>query len=401
MNDFQLYKPNELISVISQMELTRTARHLFNYFLKFAQNKIKLEDYSGTSFKININELNELADIRKKNNAYIEKVLRTLMQPIKVVNDPKHYIYLTPVTEIVVNVETGEYIYSLQDKVINLLRQIDYFTKLNLDEFNPLKSKYSIVIYEYLKQYEKLEKIRTITIDELRKITDTTSKYKQFTDFEQRVIRTAVNEINAYTQNSCTYELIRTRSKRKPIVTAIQFYFSKKKEETQSKSIYKNIQEEQKLYKQVFLDKNSLYYEFLKFAPTLEKHVYIRSTYTYRESTLKAFLFSIQKNQNYLNSQTYMQWLEDRTNNKNIYKNYLRMTMPFNAKEVILKFKEAAELVLKREFTQDEINQINDLLGYFDFYEYGVLVKKFETLFNQLVPTNSYNPFSKMIERNA
>ena len=291
MNDLELFKPNELISVISEMELTRTARHLFNYCLKFAQNKIKLEDYSGTSFKININELNELADIRKKNNAYIEKVLRTLMQPIKIVNDPKHYIYLTLVTEIVVNVETGEYIYSLQDKVINLLRQIDYFTKLNLVEFNPLKSKHSIIIFEHLKRYENLEKIPTIAIEQLRKITDTTDKYSNFTNFEEYVLKTATNEITQCTQYQCTYETIKTKAKTRHKVTAIQFYFSKKKNQEENKSIYKNIQEESKtLYKQVFLDKNSLYFEFLKFAPTLEKQVYIRSTYIYRESTLRAFL---------------------------------------------------------------------------------------------------------------
>lgn len=403
MYELQLYKPNELISIIAEMELTRTARHLYNFFLQYAQRKIKLENYQSTTFKVNISELNELANIKQKDYKLISKALDHLMKSVTLVNDPKHVIKLVPVTFVNVNVETGEYIFMLQEIVIELLRQTDYFTKLDLIEFNPLRSKHSIIILEYLKRYENLEKIPTITIEQLRKITDTLNKYPNFTNFENKVLLTATNEITQNTQYQCTYETIKTKAKTRHKVTAIQFYFSKKKNQEENKSIDKNIQEEESktLYKQVFLDQNSLYYEFIKFAPSLEKHVYIRSTYTYRESTLKAFLFSIQKNQNYLNCQTYMQWLEDRTNNKNIYKNYLRMAMPFNAKEVILKFKEASELVLKREFTQDEINQINNLLSYFDFYEYSVLVKKFETLFNQLVPTNSYNPFTKMIERNA
>ena len=402
MNEL-LLKPNELINVISELDLSRNARHLFNYFLKHAQKKIKFDNYQGNTFTINYSELNKLADINPESVEVMKNSLRHLMRPVVITDTKTEFTAIVPVTYVTIDKQTGDYVFRLEEKVIELLRQTDYFTKLNLKEFNIFKSKHSIVIFEYLKRYENLEQIPKIKVEKLRQMTNTQNKYVNFKHFEQYVLDVATKEINTFTNYRMSYELIKIATSRRPKVNEIQFYFSKKKNQEENKSIDKNIQEEESktLYKQVFLDKNSLYYEFIKFAPSLEKHVYIRSTYTYRESTLKAFLFSIQKNQNYLNSQTYMQWLEDRTNNKNIYKNYLRMAMPFNAKEIILKFKEASELVLKREFTQDEINQINNLLSYFDFYEYSVLVKKFETLFNQLVPTNSYNPFTKMIERNA
>lgn len=402
MNEL-LLKPNELINVISELDLSRNARHLFNYFLKHAQKKIKFDNYQGNTFTINYSELNKLADINPESVEVMKNSLRHLMRPVVITDTKTEFTAIVPVTYVTIDKQTGDYVFRLEEKVIELLRQTDYFTKLNLKEFNIFKSKHSIVIFEYLKRYENLEQIPKIEVEKLRQMTNTQNKYVNFKHFEQYVLDVATKEINTFTNYRMSYELIKIATSRRPKVNEIQFYFSKKKNQEENKSIDKNIQEEESktLYKQVFLDENSLYYEFIKFAPSLEKHVYIRSTYTYRESTLKAFLFSIQKNQYYLNSQTYMQWLEDRTNNQNIYKNYLKMAMPFNANEVILKFKEASELVLKREFTQDEINQINDLLSYFDFYEYGVLVKKFETLFNQLVPTNSYNPFSKMIERNA
>ena len=402
MNEL-LLKPNELINVISELDLSRNARHLFNYFLKHAQKKIKFDNYQGNTFTINYSELNKLADINPESVEVMKNSLRHLMRPVVITDTKTEFTAIVPVTYVTIDKQTGDYVFRLEEKVIELLRQTDYFTKLNLKEFNIFKSKHSIVIFEYLKRYENLPNIPKIEVEKLRQMTNTQNKYVNFKHFEQYVLDVATKEINTFTNYRMSYELIKIATSRRPKVNEIQFYFSKKKNQEENKSIDKNIQEEESktLYKQVFLDKNSLYYEFIKFAPSLEKHVYIRSTYTYRESTLKAFLFSIQKNQNYLNSQTYMQWLEDRTNNKNIYKNYLRMTMPFNPNEVILKFKEASELVLKREFTQDEINQINNLLSYFDFYEYSVLVKKFETLFNQLVSTNSYNPFTKMIERNA
>lgn len=402
MNEL-LLKPNELINVISELDLSRNARHLFNYFLKHAQKKIKFDNYQGNTFTINYSELNKLADINPESVEVMKNSLRHLMRPVVITDTKTEFTAIVPVTYVTIDKQTGDYVFRLEEKVIELLRQTDYFTKLNLKEFNIFKSKHSIVIFEYLKRYENLPNIPKIEVEKLRQMTNTQNKYVNFKHFEQYVLDVATKEINTFTNYRMSYELIKIATSRRPKVNEIQFYFSKKKNQEENKSIDKNIQEEESktLYKQVFLDQNSLYYEFIKFAPNLEETVYIRSTYTYRESTLKAFLFSIQKNQYYINSQTYMQWLEDRTNNKNIYKNYLRMAMPFNANEVILKFKEASELVLKREFTQDEINQINNLLSYFGFFEYSVLVKKFETLFNQLVPTNAYNPFTKMIERNA
>ena len=406
-NNVTFYKPNELIAVIEQVQVSRLAKHLCNYLLKYAQEQIKFNNHKGNQFVINIYEVNSLANVGSKDYNLIDNALKKLMQPVTVRerDNPNKIKHLVPIYEIDIDTANSNYTYRLAETMIELLRQTDYFTKLELSEFNDLDSKHSIVIFEILKRYENAKKIPLMTIDEFRDVTHTsaTKTYDNFAQLKKWVIDVAINEINEKTQYNVSYEVFKTRTGRRPKISEIQFYFSKKKNQEENKSIDKNIQEEESktLYKQVFLDQNSLYYEFIKFAPSLEKHVYIRSTYTYRESTLKAFLFSIQKNQNYLNSQTFMQWLEDRTNNRNIYKNYLRMTMPFNEKEVILKFKEASELVLKREFTQDEINQINKLLSYFGFFEYSVLVKKFETLFNQLVPTNSYNPFTKMIERNA
>lgn len=398
-----LLKPNELINVISELELNRTARHLFNYFLRHAQKKIKFENFEGNTFCINYTELNEIAEVNPHSIELMKCSLKHLMKPVTICDTKAKFTAIVPVTFIDIDKNTGDYVFSLENRIIEILKKTDYFTKLDLKEFNFFKSKHSLIIFEYLKRYENLEQIPKLNVDDLRAMTNTQNKYPNFKHIEQYVLDVATKEINTFTNYNVSYELIKIATSRRPKVNEIQFYFSKKKNQEENKSIYKNIQEEEPktLYKQVFLDKNSLYFEFLKFAPTLEKQVYIRSTYIYRESTLRAFLYSIQKNQNYLNCQTYMQWLEDRTNNQNIYKNYLRLAMPFNQNEIVLKFREASNLVLKREFTQDEINKINDLLSYFDFYEYSVLVKKFETLFNQLVPTNFYNPFTKMIERNA
>ena len=199
MKELSLYKPNELISMISELELNRTARHLFNYFLRFAQKKIKFEDYNGTTFEINIHDLNELAKINQKDYKIISKSLDGLMKPVTLIDNPKQIVKVVPVTYVNVDREKGIYQFTLQELVIDLLKKTDYFTKLDLKEFNPLKSKHSIVIFEYLKRYENFGQIPLITMEELRAITDTNNKYPNFTDFERYVLSVAKDEINEHT----------------------------------------------------------------------------------------------------------------------------------------------------------------------------------------------------------
>ena len=146
----ELFKPNELISIVGEMALSRTARHLFNYFLQHAQVLIKFENFKGNTFEINYRDLNELACINHKNNKLISKVLDTLMKPVTLVDDPKHIIKVVPIYEVNVDIDKGVYRYKLAETIIELLRQTDYFTKLKLLEMNPLESKHSLVIYEFL-----------------------------------------------------------------------------------------------------------------------------------------------------------------------------------------------------------------------------------------------------------
>lgn len=209
MKELSLYKPNELISIISELELNRTARHLFNYFLRHAQKKIKFDNYEEREFEINIHELNELAKINQKNYKIISKALDSLVQPVTLIDNPKRIIKLVPVTYVDLDIDKGVYKFKLEDIVIELLKNTDYFTKLDLKEFNPLKSKHSIVIFEYLKRYENFVEIPLITMEELRAITDTHDKYPNFTDFERYVLSPAKKEINEHTAFTFDYLTIK------------------------------------------------------------------------------------------------------------------------------------------------------------------------------------------------
>ena len=382
-NELQLYKPNELISVISSMELNRTARHLFNYFLQHAQKKIKFENYQDDTFRVNINELNELAEIDQKNYKLIDKALDHLMKAVTLTNDNKRIEKLVPVTYVKVDISTGEYVFTLQRLVIQLLRQTDYFTKLNLLEFNPLKSKHSIILFEHLKRYEKLNKIPEVSVDLLREITDTTKKYPNFKHLQQKVLDVAVSEINEFTNYNVSYELIKTKAKTRPKVGAVQFFFKKKEKNVVILSAF---------------SQDSLYFKFKRYISNLNEKDYIQATYMYTETTLSAFLLSLEKNNNKINNDKFKKWLSDRVNDERYY-NYKLQVMKFSYDEICYYFNSAIDHA-QTKISDENLSKINELLNYYNNVEYVVLVREFEKLFNEIFVNNSYNAFSKMIERN-
>ena len=402
-NEVQLYKPNELVSVISSMELNRTARHLFNYFLQYAQRKIKFENYQSNTFRVNINELNELAEIDQKNYKLIGRALDNLMKVVTLTNDNKHIEKLVPVTYVKVDILSGEYVFRLEELVIDLLRQTDYFTKLNLLEFNPLKSKHSIILFEHLKRYEKLKNIPEVSIGLLRQITDTQKKYPNFKHLQQYVLDVAVREINESTNYSVSYELIKTKAKTRPKVSAIQFYFSKKVLEAPTPTVEKvqaaGLESEEPLWVQepqqeeLTVDEAfGLFADFKRVFTDLTKEQYNLATYKYTYKTLNKFAENIAKYSKTYTSNEFEQWLADRTERLDFYQ---ERAMPFEMIDVLNSFIANNQFKLQ---DQDGV-QVRALVGAYGTMEYKDYVPKLADLYNMCFPKNTYNPFEKMLER--
>ena len=230
--DVTFFKPNELIAAIDEIQVNRTAKHLCNYFLKFAQNEVKFNNHQGNLFEINIAELNEEARIQLKDYKLLDKYLTALMRPVTIrdKDDPQNFIKLVPIYRVNVNIKKGIYQFKLDEDIIDLLRKTDYFTKLELHDFNFLISKYSLVLYEWLKRYETAPKIPQLSIDELRKITNTADKkgYDNFKNLKSKIIDVAVTEISEKTPYIASYEIIKAKGRTKPRVSAIQFIFKRK-----------------------------------------------------------------------------------------------------------------------------------------------------------------------------
>lgn len=325
MNEL-LLKPNELINVISELDLSRNARHLFNYFLRHAQKKIKFENYQGNTFTINYSELNKLADINPESVEVMKNSLRHLMRPVVITDNKTEFEAIVPVTYVTIDKQTGDYVFRLEEKVIDLLRQTDYFTKLNLKEFNIFKSKHSIVIFEYLKRYENIGRIPKIEIVKLRQMTNTQNKYANFKHFEQYVLDVATKEINTLTNYNVSYELIKIATSRRPKVNEIQFFFSKKSihsgiaqnvTDTTEKQVQNVANNEDLHVKNNSWRPNAhafdqLYLDFCRKFKDLSVKDYELALNTYELSTLHQFLNDMQKYSS-LTSDKFLSYLEDRT----------------------------------------------------------------------------------------
>ncbi|MCT6891659.1 MAG: RepB family plasmid replication initiator protein, partial [Lactobacillus sp.] len=100
------------------------------------------------------------------------------------------------------------------------------FTQYKISELKELNSKYSIILYRWLSmnynQYEhysakggrrvnQVESYRnpSITVNELREITDTIHEYKRMQDFTRWTLEKPLEEINAHTSFNVTYEKVK------------------------------------------------------------------------------------------------------------------------------------------------------------------------------------------------
>ena len=116
------------------------------------------------------------------------------------------------------------------------------FTQHALSDIAELNSKYSIILYRWLSmnysQYEhystkggrraeQVEAYRnpSITVKELRVITDTVNEYKRFDSLETWILKKPLEEINAHTSFNVSYEKV----KKGRSIDSIVFHIEKKR----------------------------------------------------------------------------------------------------------------------------------------------------------------------------
>ncbi|MBT4936000.1 replication initiation protein [Candidatus Woesearchaeota archaeon] len=145
------------------------------------------------------------------------------------------------VYEVKYNKHQGDITLFFSPSIIPYLSELKgNFTKYKLEHIAHFKSVHSIRIYELLCQWAFMGR-KEIEITELKMMLGLDGKYARSTNFVNRVIIVAVDEINEHSNISVAYGLRKTGRQ----ITHIQFMFDVKKE-PRKKTLEENLQNQQK-----------------------------------------------------------------------------------------------------------------------------------------------------------
>lgn len=148
-------------------------------------------------------------------------------------DDGFRYQSIVPIPYIEWKDSVDEVLVRFNREILPYLMELkDNFTQYLLSDISNLNGKYSIILYKWLmmnfNQYKRYgnrqHKNPKIKIDDLRKMTDTIKEYKRFDNFDKRVLKEPLEEINTKTHYVITYEKIRYGNR----VEEIQFYIEEK-----------------------------------------------------------------------------------------------------------------------------------------------------------------------------
>lgn len=94
----------------------------------------------------------------------------------------------------------------------------NFYTQYSLEYVLPMKSKYSIRLYEFLRSVKSKSYRQRYTVDELRERVDC-DKYPAYKEFRRNVLDPAIEDINKFTDLEVRYEPIKSGRK----ITHIEF----------------------------------------------------------------------------------------------------------------------------------------------------------------------------------
>ncbi|MCK5535343.1 RepB family plasmid replication initiator protein [bacterium] len=200
-------KPSAMIQTKVQ-ELTLIQRKLINFLIFIAQQEGERRQYIT-----DIQTLKKLCKVKSTENIDLKEqfsALEDITIEFNYLNKDRKNIWerMHLVSAARIGSNTGTVVfeipYMLQEKILNP----EIYAPLNVLLIAGLKSKYSIVLYELLRDYISSPVFPQIEIEKFRELLGLQkNQYKVFQDFKKRVLDRAVHEVNTKTDILCSYEL--------------------------------------------------------------------------------------------------------------------------------------------------------------------------------------------------
>ena len=209
-----LEKPSGTIAIAGG-DLDTRQRKFYNGFLLNAKKEL-LKNPNVERFTISLNELKKTLNIIEddKNNTYYKKLIKELYEVSIEYNvlkkDKEEYeiAHLLDNVRFEINLETKETIirYTIPIMIKKSLLKIlkgdpdSLYARIDLVIIKGLKSKYSVILYELCKDYEKVE-IPEMTIEQFKKIFGIENKKSYngssgFINIKQRILYPSIKELN-------------------------------------------------------------------------------------------------------------------------------------------------------------------------------------------------------------
>lgn len=221
---------NELIQK-SRYDLSKHEQKLLLYMV----SKIKPTDTPDTEYIFRFDEFESVCNLNK-NGGYYKKSTEDALyhlktKPLKLIIDEDTTLITSWFNEAVIDKKSQCVRISFPKYLSPYLFNLKAFMfKSRLCNMLPMDTKYSIRLYEYLKDIRSKGYKQVITLDTLRERTEST-QYTKFKDFRVRVLEPALYEINTYSDLTVSYKPLKTGK----MITALEVLI--KSEDTAEKYI--------------------------------------------------------------------------------------------------------------------------------------------------------------------
>jgi plasmid replication initiation protein len=225
--NLKVYKSDDLIQK-ARYSLSITEQR----FLLYSISKIKQDDDAGNFYDIRLSDFQKVCGTdADESYSHVKAWIKRLadkswwMQERRSESLVRWFssVKLFPGSDLIqvkFHEEMFPYLFRLAEQMRDNGR---FYTGYTFRYVLPMKSTYSVRLYELIKSYQKNNVKWMFKLDDLRKLLDCQC-YNRFPDFRRYALQPAVKEINLYTDIKLDYVLVKDKRK----VTAIEFTITEK-----------------------------------------------------------------------------------------------------------------------------------------------------------------------------
>ena len=218
--EIEVYKANDMIQK-GRHELSLQEQRCVLY----AVSKIKPEDTVFQEYTFELSDFYKLCGLQGDSYTELKAILQGLSDRSwwATIDDKGTESLVRWFSTLRTNKRSGkvtiEFHKDMMPYLLELTKENQYYTHYQLKYILPMKSQYAIRLYELLKSYQRNNYEWFFDIEQLKKQLNCET-YKNFADFNRRVLEPSVAEINKYTDIKIAWEAVKERRK----VVRVVFY---------------------------------------------------------------------------------------------------------------------------------------------------------------------------------